>query len=244
MPGGGAPGILVVTTALSRPDGAPVSPLRATLSRVGTRSGAPPAPALSPAARVDRAPRSERCRPGAPVATRTASRCTAAAPPAIRPQTTPGRARATRPSRATAGGRWLRGGVTRHRRHDRAFADALGLSTSPEWGDSTRWQYWVIEVVKQDEQQQGDDQHPGGAPGAPAPPPRHGSARPVAGLASRHHRPTPNPTCHGYFQHTLIDSAANLGPFTPAAGGGHHSGVAHRLPGSEDWALVDIEVEE
>ena len=40
------------------------------------------------------------------------------------------------------------------------MADMLGLSGSPEWGDSTQWQYWVINVVKQYEQQQGYDQHP------------------------------------------------------------------------------------
>lgn len=29
------------------------------------------------------------------------------------------------------------------------FADALNLSELPEWGDSTEWQYWVIDFVKQ-----------------------------------------------------------------------------------------------
>ena len=43
---------------------------------------------------------------------------------------------------------------------DRAFADVLGLSDIPSWGDSTKWQYWVITFVKQYEQQMGYDQHP------------------------------------------------------------------------------------
>ena len=30
----------------------------------------------------------------------------------------------------------------------------------PEWGDSTEWQYWVIDVVKRHEQEQGYDPHP------------------------------------------------------------------------------------
>lgn len=42
----------------------------------------------------------------------------------------------------------------------RAFAEALGLGEPPEWGDSTEWQYWVIEVIKSYEQQQGYDRHP------------------------------------------------------------------------------------
>ena len=45
---------------------------------------------------------------------------------------------------------------------DEAFADALGLSGVPEWGDSTEWQYWVINFVKQYEQQQGYTPHPVG----------------------------------------------------------------------------------
>ena len=40
------------------------------------------------------------------------------------------------------------------------MAGMLGLSGSPEWGDSTQWQYWVINVVQQYEQQQGYDKHP------------------------------------------------------------------------------------
>jgi hypothetical protein len=43
---------------------------------------------------------------------------------------------------------------------DKTFAEALGLSNPPEWGDSTQWQYWVIDVVKRYEQEQGYDQHP------------------------------------------------------------------------------------
>ena len=43
---------------------------------------------------------------------------------------------------------------------DRAFADVLGLSDVPSWGDSTAWQYWVIAFVKHYEQQMGYDQHP------------------------------------------------------------------------------------
>ena len=43
---------------------------------------------------------------------------------------------------------------------DQSFADVLGLSNVPSWGDSTTWQYWVIDVVKQYEQQRGYDRHP------------------------------------------------------------------------------------
>jgi hypothetical protein len=45
---------------------------------------------------------------------------------------------------------------------DNAFAEALRLGDPPEWGDSTQWQYWVIEVLKQYEQQMGYDKHPVG----------------------------------------------------------------------------------
>ena len=45
---------------------------------------------------------------------------------------------------------------------DREFAEALGLGEPPEWGDSTEWQYWVIDVVKRYEAQQGYAQHPMG----------------------------------------------------------------------------------
>jgi hypothetical protein len=40
------------------------------------------------------------------------------------------------------------------------MVDMLRLSSSPDWGDSTRWQYWVIDVLRQYEQQQGYDTHP------------------------------------------------------------------------------------
>lgn len=43
---------------------------------------------------------------------------------------------------------------------DKEFAEALGLGDPPEWGDSTEWQYWVINVVKQYEQQMGYNKHP------------------------------------------------------------------------------------
>jgi hypothetical protein len=42
---------------------------------------------------------------------------------------------------------------------DPAFAEALGLPTA-EWGDSTAWQYWVIDTVKRHEQELGADRHP------------------------------------------------------------------------------------
>lgn len=38
---------------------------------------------------------------------------------------------------------------------DKAFARMLGLKEPPDWGDSTQWQYWVIDVVKQHESRQG-----------------------------------------------------------------------------------------
>ena len=40
------------------------------------------------------------------------------------------------------------------------FMDALGLTDIPEWGDSTAWQYWVIDTVKRHEQAMGYDLHP------------------------------------------------------------------------------------
>lgn len=43
---------------------------------------------------------------------------------------------------------------------DREFGQALGFSEVPEWGNSTEWQYWVIEVVKRYEQQMGYTPHP------------------------------------------------------------------------------------
>jgi len=43
---------------------------------------------------------------------------------------------------------------------DKSFAEMLGLGDPPEWGDSTEWQYWVIDVVKRHEQEKGYDKHP------------------------------------------------------------------------------------
>ena len=40
------------------------------------------------------------------------------------------------------------------------FMDALGLAEIPDWGDSTAWQYWVIDTVKRHEQQMGYQPHP------------------------------------------------------------------------------------
>ena len=40
------------------------------------------------------------------------------------------------------------------------FANAVGLSELPSWGDTTAWQHWVIDFVRQYEQQMGYDQHP------------------------------------------------------------------------------------
>jgi hypothetical protein len=45
---------------------------------------------------------------------------------------------------------------------DPAFARLLGLAGSPEWGDSTAWQAWVIDAVKRHEQAMGYDPHPVG----------------------------------------------------------------------------------
>lgn len=45
---------------------------------------------------------------------------------------------------------------------DQTFAEVLGLSSIPDWGDSTGWQYWVIDCVKRVEQEQGYDAHPVG----------------------------------------------------------------------------------
>ncbi len=45
---------------------------------------------------------------------------------------------------------------------DKIFAEALGLGDPPEWGDSTAWQYWVIDTLKQYEQQMGYANHPVG----------------------------------------------------------------------------------
>jgi hypothetical protein len=43
---------------------------------------------------------------------------------------------------------------------DQSFAEMLGLGDPPDWGDSTQWQYWVINLVKQYERQRGYDPHP------------------------------------------------------------------------------------
>jgi hypothetical protein len=43
---------------------------------------------------------------------------------------------------------------------DKSFAEMLGFSEAPDWGDSTAWQYWVIDVVKHHEQEMGYTPHP------------------------------------------------------------------------------------
>ena len=45
---------------------------------------------------------------------------------------------------------------------DKNFAQMLGLSEPPDWGNSTEWQYWVIDVVKEHERQKGYASHPMG----------------------------------------------------------------------------------
>jgi hypothetical protein len=40
------------------------------------------------------------------------------------------------------------------------FAEFLGMSEPPAWGDSTEWQYWVIDTVKRHEADRGYDSHP------------------------------------------------------------------------------------
>jgi len=45
---------------------------------------------------------------------------------------------------------------------DKNFARMLGLGDPPDWGDSTSWQYWVIDVVKQHEREKGYQTHPMG----------------------------------------------------------------------------------
>lgn len=44
----------------------------------------------------------------------------------------------------------------------RELADYLGVPELPVWGDSTGWQYWVIDVIKSHEQSRGYDPHPVG----------------------------------------------------------------------------------
>ncbi len=43
---------------------------------------------------------------------------------------------------------------------DNNFARMLGLGAPPNWGNSTEWQYWVIDVVKRHERQQRYVSHP------------------------------------------------------------------------------------
>ena len=43
---------------------------------------------------------------------------------------------------------------------DQAFAGMLGTPDVPDWGDSTSWQYWVIETVRRHERERGYDSHP------------------------------------------------------------------------------------
>jgi hypothetical protein len=43
---------------------------------------------------------------------------------------------------------------------DENFAKMLGLAGVPTWGNSTQWQYWVIDVVKRYEKEKRYDAHP------------------------------------------------------------------------------------
>src|ERR687897_498616 len=45
---------------------------------------------------------------------------------------------------------------------DPEFLGAIGLSEPPDWGDSTQWQYWVIDFLKHYEAQMGYARHPVG----------------------------------------------------------------------------------
>src|SRR5215218_2363585 len=45
---------------------------------------------------------------------------------------------------------------------DPTFLEMIGLSDPPDWGDSTEWQYWVIDFVKQYESQMGTPGTPWG----------------------------------------------------------------------------------
>jgi Family of unknown function (DUF6298) len=47
-------------------------------------------------------------------------------------------------------------------RADLDFAKFLGQDTVPEWGDSTEWQYWVIDTVERHEEEMGYAPHPMG----------------------------------------------------------------------------------
>ena len=40
------------------------------------------------------------------------------------------------------------------------FAGFIGLTTAPDWGDTTEWQYRVIDLVKEHEREHGYDVHP------------------------------------------------------------------------------------
>ena len=40
------------------------------------------------------------------------------------------------------------------------FAGFLGMAEPPKWGDSTEWQYWVIDLVKRHESERGYTTHP------------------------------------------------------------------------------------
>ena len=40
------------------------------------------------------------------------------------------------------------------------FAEVLGMSELPSWGDSNEWQYWVIDTVKRHEAERGYEPHP------------------------------------------------------------------------------------
>jgi len=43
---------------------------------------------------------------------------------------------------------------------DAEFAGYLGLDGVPDWGDSTAWQYWVVDAVKGYEEERGYEAHP------------------------------------------------------------------------------------
>jgi hypothetical protein len=45
---------------------------------------------------------------------------------------------------------------------DPEFLKAIGLTEPPDWGDSTGWQYWVIDLVKHYEEEMGYARHPVG----------------------------------------------------------------------------------
>ena len=70
----------------------------------------------------------------------------------------PGGRRPARPAeRALGGGQRV---VRRRCGRPQEFAEFLGLDRLPSWGDSTAWQYWVIDVVKEHEAGRGYDPHP------------------------------------------------------------------------------------